>query len=88
MPRPIIPPGHCHTPEDRTAYFYRAQEKLRKEHNRMGEKYRTGQITQQAWLTYLLDQFDPAHRDIVAGILAARAHLKTQPTWDPEIPIP
>ncbi len=88
MPRPIIPPGRCKTPEDKTAYFYRAQEKLRKEHNRMGEKYRDGQITEEEWLAYLAQEFEPVSDEITTGILEARAELKGQTTWDGDILIP
>ena len=88
MPRPIVPPGQCKKAEDLTAYFYRAQEKLRKEHNRMGEKYRNGQITKEEWLTYLAEEFEPASEEITTGILEARAELKSQDKWDSDIPIP
>ena len=87
MPRNIIPPGQCKNAKDRTAFFYRAQEKLREEHNRMGKKFREGKITQEEWQRYLAEEFEPTSDEIVAGILAARRELKDSTEWDADIPI-
>lgn len=87
MSRNIIPPGQCEKATDRTAFFYRAQEKLRLEHNRMGKEFREGKITQEEWDAYRRNEFEPTSDEIVAGILAARRELKDSTDWDDDIPI-
>ena len=81
----LVPPIECATSEDRTAFFYRAQELLRLEHNKIGKDFREKKITAKEWQAYLRDVFEPTSDEIVGGILTARQMLKTSTRWDNDI---
>ena len=62
--------------KDKLVYAYQMQEKLRIEHNVMGEKYRNGEITHEEWREWLNDYYEPKSTAIVSIILEAREQIK------------
>ncbi|MHA1305557.1 MAG: hypothetical protein ACTSPI_17795 [Candidatus Heimdallarchaeaceae archaeon] len=73
---------------------YQNLERLRRQHNYMGYKYRTGQITKEEWETYVNTQFLPisvALNKLVVSLrerLAKNEEFKLQNINDREIKYP
>ena len=72
----IIYPTNCNTAAQRTAVLYRLQELLRLEHNIHGAKFRSNQLSWEAWCNYLNKEFNPKSIAIINEILKYRFILK------------
>ena len=49
-----------------------AREKLRREHNVMGQQFTDGKISEEQWETYLREEFSPKNTATSEAILAVR----------------
>lgn len=74
-------PGNVKTPAEKTAFLYRLQEKLRLWHNEKGEDFRNKTLSYEEWISFLND-WNELNDSVVAELLAARASLKADPSWN------
>jgi len=65
-------PPDCTTHEDRLRFAYRAQEKLRIEHNRRGAAWKAETVTRQEFFRWREVRFKPLNRMLAGEILAYR----------------
>ncbi len=78
-------PAECKNEASRLSFAYRAQELLRQEHNAMGKKFRTGQITKAEWDDYLRLTFEPRSAAIASALLQARQDAFDGAFWKPDL---
>ena len=64
------------TIEDKLAFFYKAQETLRLEHNSKGEDYKNGLITKKQWEEYIIKEFNPKQESIVVNLVTQREMVR------------
>lgn len=74
-------PAETITAAAKTAFLYRLQERLRLEHNKMGDKARFMTISKQEWDEFLRSWSEKSEK-VVSEILAARAQLKADDGWN------
>ncbi len=65
------------TNENKIAYSYRAQEKLRLLHNIKGKDFREGRLTKEQWESWKTSYFEPRNAAISLQIIEAKKTLKT-----------
>ena len=55
-----------------------AREKVRREHNKMGDRFRGGAITKSEWEEYKTETFGPRNMAVTESLLAIRAEVKDE----------
>jgi len=81
MSKPIKFPAGVTTAAEKTAFLYRLQERMRLEHNDMGQQFRNKLISRYEWDEFLR-WWNEDNDQIVTEILAARAELKADNSAD------
>jgi len=78
-------PVDCVTPAERTECCYRAQELLKLDHNRKGQDFKDGKISENEWLDYKEKVFDPKQAIVIKELLKQRELLKNSTKWTVDI---
>ena len=70
------------TSEQKVAYLYRTQEKLRLAHNEKGKDFRDGKISKAEWQEFLENWFNPKSNKISEHLGELKETLKASKTYD------